>query len=158
IQHIDVDDYYWLPTDPPFTIKRPPEDRVKLIQESLGNDGWVLTGSFDGWGDVLIHNVDLIVFVDTATSIRMDRLISREKKRHGDRILPGGDMFEIHIAFREWASKYDDPDFSGRNRSRHHEWLSHQNAPVLQLDGASPVSDLSVTVLNKLKEIIKKHT
>ncbi|MGU3577249.1 adenylate kinase, partial [Brucellaceae bacterium C25G] len=31
IQHIDVDDYYWLPTDPPFTIKRPPEDRVKLI-------------------------------------------------------------------------------------------------------------------------------
>ena len=65
VQHLDVDDFYWLPTDPPFTMKRAPEDRVRQIRERQGNSGWVLTGSFDGWGDTLIGNVDLIVFLDT---------------------------------------------------------------------------------------------
>ncbi|WP_202034450.1 hypothetical protein [Rhizobium rhizogenes] len=64
VPHLDVDDFYWLPTDPPFTTKRAPEDRVRRIQESQGSSGWVLTGSFDGWGDVVIGDVDLIVFVD----------------------------------------------------------------------------------------------
>jgi adenylate kinase family enzyme len=153
VPHLDVDDFYWLPTDPPFTTKRAPEERVRRIQENQGSSGWVLTGSFDGWGDVLIGDVDLIVFVDTPTPIRMERLVAREKKRFGDRIMPGGDMYEIHTAFRDWASKYDDPAFSGRNRARHEAWLSQQNVPVLRLDGRRDVNDLSATVLAKLNEI-----
>jgi hypothetical protein len=27
-----VDNFYWMPTDPPFRTKRPPENRVRLIQ------------------------------------------------------------------------------------------------------------------------------
>ncbi len=153
VRHLDVDDFYWLPTDPPFTTKRAQEDRVKQIRERQGNSGWVLTGSFDGWGDVLISNVDLIVFLDTTTSIRMERLVAREKGRFGERIMPGGDMYEIHTAFRQWASKYDDPEFSGRNRTRHELWLSEQDAPVLRLDGKRNVHDLSATVLAKLNEV-----
>lgn len=58
---LDVDDFYWMPTDPPFTTKRPPEDRVRLIKEQQAQSkGWVLSGSFIGWGDTLIENVDLI--------------------------------------------------------------------------------------------------
>ena len=83
----------------------------------------------------------------------MERLVAREKARFGERILPGGDMHEIHTAFREWASKYDDPEFSGRNRSRHELWLSEQDAPVLRLDGKRDVHYLSANVLDKLNEI-----
>jgi len=153
VPHLDVDDFFWLPTDPPFTTKRDPQDRIRQIQESKRNNGWVLTGSFDGWGDVLISDVDLILFVDTPTAVRMERLVARENKRFGERIKPGGDMYEIHTAFRDWASKYDDPTFTGRNRTRHQAWLSKQNAPVLHLDGIRDVHDLSATVLAKLKEI-----
>ena len=73
-RHVDCDDFYWYPTNPPFSTKRPPADRVRLIKEALGEDGWVLSGSFDGWGDTLIENVNLIVFVYTPTPIRMERL------------------------------------------------------------------------------------
>ncbi|HWK66948.1 MAG TPA: AAA family ATPase [Rhizobiaceae bacterium] len=150
IQHLDVDDYYWMPTSPPFTTKRPPEERVSLIRQAQGAAGWVLTGSFDGWGDPLIDDVDLIVFVYTPTPVRLERLLAREKDRFGDRIMPGGDMHDIHIAFYQWASRYDDPEFSGRNRARHEAWLSDKTVPVLRLDGTHDVDDLATTVIAAL--------
>lgn len=60
----------------------------------------MLTGSFTQWGDSLINAVDLIVFLDTPTSVRIKRLDEGEAARHGERILPGGDMHEAHLAFR----------------------------------------------------------
>lgn len=152
VQHLDVDDFYWIPTSPPFAKKRPPEERVSLIRQEQENGGWVLTGSFDGWGDTLINDVDLIVFIYTPTSVRLKRLLAREKERYGDRIMPGGDMHDIHVAFRQWASRYDDPEFSGRNRVRHEAWLSDQTVPVIRLDGTHAVEDLAETVIAALSK------
>jgi adenylate kinase family enzyme len=45
LRHVDVDDYFWMPTNPPFTTKRPPSERVSLLQQKSGYDDWVLTGS-----------------------------------------------------------------------------------------------------------------
>lgn len=33
VPQLDVDDFYWMPTDPPFSTKRLPEERVRLIQD-----------------------------------------------------------------------------------------------------------------------------
>lgn len=155
VPQIDVDDFYWLPTDPPFTCKRPPEDRLRLIAQEQARaegreEGWVLTGSFDGWGDALIAKVDLIIFVDTPTPIRLARLEAREAQRHGARIAQGGDMHAAHLAFRDWAARYDDPAFTGRNRARHLRWLAQQTAPVCHLDGSRPLEDLRDAVLARL--------
>ncbi|MDF2232782.1 adenylate kinase [Albimonas sp. CAU 1670] len=144
VPQIDVDDHYWLPTDPPYTEKRPPEGRVALIQaRQAAADGWVLAGSLLGWGDALVEGVDLIVFLDTPTPVRLRRLDRREAERHGARIRPGGDMHEAHLAFRDWASRYDDPNFSGRNRAGHERWLGARSAPVLRLTGEGPVEALA---------------
>ncbi|ASV39032.1 adenylate kinase [Pseudomonas sp. NS1(2017)] len=148
IRHVDVDDFYWMPTNPPFTTKRPPADRVSLMQQACGDDGWVLSGSCMVWGDALIADADLIVFVVTPTPVRLERLAAREKARFGDRIAPGGDMHAIHVAFREWASQYDDPNFSGRNRAWHEAWLSQQTAPVLRIDGMRSAEQMAADVAN----------
>ncbi|MCR4536829.1 adenylate kinase [Pseudomonas sp. 18.1.10] len=148
--HVDVDDFYWMPTNPPFTTKRPASERVPLIQQAFGGDEWVLTGSCMDWGDALIAAVDLIVFVVTPTPVRLERLAAREKQRFGERIAPGGDMHEIHIAFREWAAQYDDPSFSGRNRAWHEAWLSGQAAPVLRIDGMSRAEKMVADVVHRL--------
>ena len=152
VRQVDVDDYFWMPTNPPFTTKRPPNERVSLIQKTFGDDHWVLTGSCMVWGETLIANVDLIVFVVTPTSVRLERLAAREKERFGDRIAPGGDMHEIHVAFREWASQYDNPNFSGRNRAWHEAWLSEQTAPVLRIDGVNSTEKMAVDVIHALTQ------
>ncbi|ASM71475.1 MULTISPECIES: adenylate kinase [Roseobacteraceae] len=151
VPQLDVDDYYWLPTDPPYTTKRPPEERVRLIRsDQARTNGWVLSGSFIGWGESLVDQVDLIVFVKTPTAVRMQRLNARESQRHGARILPGGDMHAAHLAFRNWAARYDDPTFSGRNLAQHESWLQTQTAPVLRLDGTQNANALVQSVTSAL--------
>lgn len=151
LPQLDVDAFYWMPTNPPFTTKRPPEDRVRLISQCQSQSaGWILTGSFIGWGDALIRDADLIVFLQTPTAIRLERLDKREAQRHGSRILPGGDMHEAHKAFRDWASRYDDPSFSGRNHAQHERWLSAQRAPVLRLQGEKDIGALLQATLDVL--------
>ncbi len=147
----DVGDFYWMPTDPPFRVKRPPEDRVHMIRSRQAESaGWVLAGSLVHWGDAAIQNVDLIVFLRTSTAVRLQRLDQREAVRHGNRILEGGDMHESHLAFRQWASQYEDPAFDGRSLILHRKWLAAQQAPVLQLSGESPLAQLVLCVENEL--------
>lgn len=155
VPQFDVDDVYWMPTDPPFTTKRPPDERVKLIQaKQRQSNGWVLTGSCLGWGDAMLDDVDLVVFLHTPTSVRLQRLDAREASRHGARILPGADMYEQHMAFRDWASRYDDPSFNGRNIAQHEKWLAEQSAPVLRLQGALPTAELVRQVTDLLVKTI----
>lgn len=153
IRQVDVDDFYWMPTDPRFTTKRPPSERVSLMRQACGNDDWVLTGSCMNWGDALIADAELIVFVMTPTAVRLERLDAREKAHFGDRIAPGGDMHQIHLAFREWASQYDDPNFSGRNRARHEAWLSRQTAPVLRIDGMRSAEQMATEVVRAVLQM-----
>ncbi len=151
VPHLDTDRYYWAPTDPPFTIKRPPVERVRLIEADQGAGGWVLSGSLMGWGgEAALSDCDLILFLTAPPwEVRRTRLIAREQARFGgDRIAPGGDMHAIHTGFLDWASRYDDPAFAGRSRARHEDWLGRQGVPVLHLDATRPRDALTEDVLS----------
>ena len=44
---MDTDDYYWLPAEPMYTLKRPIPERLALMERDLdGCDGAVLSGSW----------------------------------------------------------------------------------------------------------------
>jgi adenylate kinase family enzyme len=90
IPHHDTDDYFWQPTSPPYQHNREKADRLRLMQEMFpGRDGWVLSGSLDGWGDPLIPYFDLVVFLQTAQTFRLNRLRGREATRFGaDAVAP----------------------------------------------------------------------
>ena len=147
---VDTDEFFWLPAEPPFSQKRPAAERVELIAAAQGPAGWLLSGSLDGWGDPLIEDADLLVFLITPTPVRLARLKRRERARFGDRIGPGGDMEAIHRGFLDWAAQYDDPGFVGRSRARHEAWLGEQRAPVLRLSGTRPADALVAEVLAAL--------
>jgi adenylate kinase family enzyme len=88
--HFDTDDFFWLPTDPPFTTKRPVEQRLSLLEAELTRDSWVLSGSLMGWGDVLVPRFDLVVFLYVPPDVRLERIMERERRRYGADIDPGG--------------------------------------------------------------------
>lgn len=137
VPHADVDDYFWLPTSPPYTQKRPEQERLHLMKELfLPRSSWVLSGSVMGWGDSLLAVCDAIVFLTLDPAIRMNRLREREMGRYGE-------IDEVaHRDFFEWARGYDDPTFTGRSRLRHDHWLATTSLPVLRLDAAPQVSNL----------------
>jgi adenylate kinase family enzyme len=137
----DVDNYFWLPTNPPYTTQRPIRERIALLRPDLGhakeeNGGWLLSGSMGSWGEEIMEDVEHVIFVDTPTDVRMKWLREREFKRHGERIQEGGDMHEESVKFLEWAEAYEDPGLEeGRSRLRHEQWLREVRVPVTRLSG-----------------------
>ncbi|MBQ6465243.1 MAG: shikimate kinase [Oscillospiraceae bacterium] len=150
-RHFDSDDYLWLPTDPPFTDKRNVEERLLLLQRDLlASDCAVLSGSIVGWGDPLIPMFSLAVRLTVPTKIRLDRHRRREYARFGDRILPGGDMYEQHQAFLQWAAAYDEGGSEMRSRLQHDLWQKQLRCRLLTLDGTRPLDELTDEVLEVL--------
>ena len=147
----DSDDYIWQPTDPPFTALRSGPERRALLEKDLDECGdAVVSGSLVGWGDPLMAGFTLAVRLVTPTDVRLDRIKRREYERFGDRILPGGDMYEQHQAFLAWAARYDDGAPTMRSRAMHDLWQKQLPCPLLILDSTLPVEELVETVIEKL--------
>ena len=144
---METDDAYWMPTDPPYRVKRPVAERLELLSRALDAPAWVLTGSADGWGDAILARAEGAVLVETPAELRLARLRARERARFGARIGEGGDMEAHHRAFLDWAAGYDDPAFPGRNRARHERGLAALGLPLLRLAGTRPPADLVAAVL-----------
>ena len=124
--YFDSDDYYWVPTQPPYRKKREPSERVRLLERDLG-DAWVLSGSLAGWGDPLIPRFALVVFLWVPKELRLARLRLREERED----IPPDDREE----FLAWAAAYDEAGMEQRSRTLHEAWLATLACPVLRIEG-----------------------
>jgi adenylate kinase family enzyme len=153
VPHHDTDDYYWLPTDPPYRVKRPIPDRVRLMREMfLDRPGWVLSGALESWGGAVQSHFDLVVFLRTSTELRLVRLRDREARRlaqlgHVDAGAPPPET----VSFLNWAAGYEGGGLAGRSLQRHEIWLGSLDCPVLRLDGARPLAELAGEVVGSLE-------
>ncbi len=140
--HYDTNEYFWLPTNPPFTTIRERNERQKLLMNDIDKvSKSVVTGSLCGWGDILIPRFDLVLFIEAPTEVSIQRLQEREYLRFGDRILPAGDMFQNHTEFIEWSKTYDTAGVESRSKVLHDEWLGQITCPIIKLDGILPVKE-----------------
>lgn len=150
---LDTDDFYWLPTDPPFTHSRPLEQRLALLEQALDRPGnVVLSGAMIPWGNPLISRLTLAVRLHTDASIRLERLRRRERARFGNRLDPGGDRHRAYEAFLEWAASYDTGDLNMRSKAQQDQWQKRLPCPVILLDGAAPLQENVERIFQALKQ------
>ncbi|MBM3217424.1 MAG: hypothetical protein FJZ38_01875 [Candidatus Rokubacteria bacterium] len=142
IPHFDTDDYFWLPTDPPFGQIRHRAARQALLGADLERPpAWVLSGSLCGWGDAFIPLFDLVVFCAVPTDVRMARLRAREVERYGAAaIAPDGPLRAKHEAFLAWAASYENGPAVERSRAMHDVWLATLPCPVVRLEDTDDVA------------------
>ena len=150
-QHFDADDFFWHPTDPPFTRRRRPAERMALMEAVfLPRSDWVLSGSPLGWSDPIVPRLTHVVFLTLASEQRLGRLARREAARYGGRIAGVGDLAAHHRGFMDWAGGYDDPAFTGRSRAAHEAWLDRIACPLLRLVGDATPPALAEAVCDWL--------
>ena len=155
--HFDIDDFFWnWDTEVPFTTPNTKEDRIEKLLNAVNScTGFVLSGSICGWDEPFIPLFDLAVFVKTDTSTRIERLRKRELSEYGDRILPGGDMYEYHNSFLIWASQYDDilhpPE---RCLALHEQWATTLPCPVIGIDGADEIEANATRVMEQYSPML----
>ena len=137
---MDIDDYFWHPTNPPYQIKRSPLDRVERLKKDIvEHNHVVLSGSLMDWGDELIPLFTLAIRLETSTPIRLERLKKRERERFGSRLDVGGDMYETHQKFLAWAALYDEGGLNIRSKAKFEHWEKQLRCHQLLLDGNSPL-------------------
>ena len=148
IPHHDTDDYFWLPTTPPYRNMREIAERLRLMREVfLPRADWVLSGSLANWGDTIIPQFDLVAFLTAPSAVRLQRLRAREARHFGaDAVAPGGWRHQETEEFIEWASHYDAGDREGPGLAGHQAWLAALPCPVLRLDGTQPLPELVAEV------------
>ncbi|MEM8570612.1 MAG: hypothetical protein AAGG56_06835 [Pseudomonadota bacterium] len=142
VPHHDTDDFYWVPSDPPYRHRRPIHERLRLMQEMfLSRPAWILSGSLEGWGNSIADQFDLVVFVRTRSCLRLERLRRREALRHGFREIRGTwPVLPDSEPFLRWAAEYDTGGLSIRSLQRHEIWLSQLSCPVVTVDGGQAIS------------------
>jgi adenylate kinase family enzyme len=130
VQVFDTDDYFWLPSEPPYRHQRTREDRLSALLADLSRvPSAIVSGSVSGWGSDVEDSFTLIVFLILDTPTRIARLHAREMARFG----------KEDPVFIEWAGQYDQGRLPGRSRQRDEAWLAERACPVLRVEG-----DLSV--------------
>ncbi|HYN13967.1 MAG TPA: AAA family ATPase [Burkholderiales bacterium] len=138
---LDADDYFWLPTDPPFTHQRDADRRLSFILEDLDKvSSAVIAGSIVDWGAELEDSISLIVFLTVPASIRVSRLRERELARFG----------HANPSFLEWAAQYDEGRMAGRSLAKHERWLSARACSILRIDGDISVTESTARVVRVL--------
>jgi adenylate kinase family enzyme len=141
VPYYDSDFYFWVQTDPPFTLRRDPEERnLMALADLRRHDSWIFGGSVINWGAAWLQMFDLVVFLYLPHHIRMQRLHRRELTRYG----------AINKDFIDWAAGYDDDTASGRTLSAHRSWLNRLSCEVMELNGDFTVEQRLTAVLVRM--------
>ncbi|GAA4272177.1 AAA family ATPase [Aquimarina gracilis] len=155
-RHLDVDDYYWKPTKPPFIEKVPLDQRnANLIADLNKHKEAIVVGSMVSWGKYWERIFDFAVFMYLDPAIRIKRLEKREFDRYGESLYTDKQIQQNSLKFLEWAKKYDDPNFLGRSITIHNNWIKKFDCPVLRIDGGIELERKTEKVLNELKKYHK---
>jgi adenylate kinase family enzyme len=143
IVHLEADDYYWLPTTPPFTTKRDRAERLaSVLRDVRAKQSAVVAGSIMEWGLELENAFDLIIYLYLDAAIRVERLRTREMELLG----------KCDEEFLEWAAQYDAGVLGGRSLAKHQAWLAARTCPVLELRGDLTVGERVGAVMKHLAD------
>lgn len=151
ISCFDSDDFFHKPTDPPFQEQYSMEERRDLIISAMGEQtSWIVSGSVATWG---LDNIgaDIGVFLKVPRSIRLRRLEKRQRGDFGERIESGGEMYEEHQSFVEWAGEYERDEGIGRNLETDRRFLESRCETVLSIDSLSPLEEVVESIVNQMR-------
>lgn len=153
IPYFDSDDYFWEPTNPPFTTRRESGERNQKILGDLDKTpDWILGGSVIHWDEHLFSAFDLVIFLWVPPDTRMSRLEKREHQRYGDVIYTDPERSNQFAKFRDWAADYDlNRGLANRTLQAHEEWLGKLDCQVLEIRGDFSTGERVQLVTDKLK-------
>ncbi len=146
---MDVEDYYFpahretrqrvLNGQPVPPSRDNPYDKAQskaqvesaLLADILNHPNFILSGVHLHWSAEILSHIRLVFWVQTPKEVRLARIQERELRRFGDRVLPGGDMYESQRAFHEMVSARREDEVAD----------SIAGKQVILLDGLAPVAE-----------------
>lgn len=146
--HMDIEDYFFLESNIPYTKQRSKEECRKMILEDIEkHENFVLSIVNGDLGEEISSHYKLGVLLEVPCDIRAKRVEKRSENRFGTRVKPGGDMYESEKNFLEFVKSRDTKSIE--------EWLTKLSIPILRLDGTQ---EISVNVDSIIEKYLKMDT
>ena len=147
---IDNEDLYFPKAGSSYEFSNPrsKEEVIQLLEEKISrNNQFVFAAVKGNYGDRLIASLDHIVLIEVPKQIRSKRVRDRSYQKFGDRILPGGDLYDTES---KWFSLTD-----SRPDTYVSDWLETVSCPVIRIDGTLPVENNLDYIVSELSDEAK---
>ena len=132
--HMDIEQYYFTSTYNPYASSRTKEEVERLLLEDIKNNPCFVFSAVNGnMTQEINENYTLVVYLDVPLDVRMKRIRQRAIDKFGDRVLPGGDMYEQEEKFFAFAEK--------RTPEKIEDWLKTLSHKAIRLDGRKPIQE-----------------
>ncbi|HWS29780.1 MAG TPA: AAA family ATPase [Clostridia bacterium] len=141
-KYMDIEDYHFIKSEVPYTVERTREDCLNLMLADIEKYGsFVISAVVGDFGEEISSMYNLAVFISAPLKTRIERIKQRAYEQHGERVREGGDVYEQHLKFVDFASS--------RSLSKIEEWAKTLMCPVIHVDGTKSISENAEMVIEE---------
>lgn len=133
---IDNEELYFPQTDSSYIYRhsRNREEVEKLLfLEIMAHENFVFTSVKGDYGETILPYYKYAVLIEVPKETRLQRVKNRSFEKFGDRILPGGDLYESEKKFFDMVKS--------RTEDEVINWAQSLSCPVIRVDGMRPVEE-----------------
>lgn len=141
---MDIEDYYF-PTDDgdyKYASARSEAEVTELLEKDLEENRNLVFSAVKGNYGRAAEMLDCAVYINVPKELRLERVRNRSYQKFGNRIQPGGDLYEKEQKFFDMVENRSDDMTS--------TWLKTLNIPVIEIDGRQPTENCVVEVKKRL--------
>ncbi len=149
---IDNEDLFFPKTDPNYIYASPRtrEEVEKMLFHEIKEHKNVVFAAVKGdYGETIYPFFQYVILMDAPKDIRMQRVINRSFQKFGNRMLPGGDLYEKEEGFFEFVKS--------RSESTVEEWVRRLSCPIIRVDGTNPIEININFIINQMKNCISAY-
>lgn len=143
---IDNEDLYFPKTDPHYTYDSPrtrEEVEQLLFYEIKKHENFVFASVKGDYGETIYPFFQYAVLIDVPRDIRVQRVKNRSFQKFGNRILPGGDLYEQEEKFFDLVKS--------RAENTVEEWVQSLSCPIIRVDGTKPIEENIKTIIHQIQ-------
>ena len=142
---LDNEDLYFNRTEDsaPYTDPCTRREAEARLQEILNGCGSFVFAAVRGdYGREILERTEYVVYIEVPAQIRRQRLRRRSFDKFGNRMLPGGDLYEAEDQFFSKAASRTDAYVE--------DWLRSLDCPVIRVDGTKAIEENLSYLVRKL--------
>lgn len=144
---IDSEDLYFPKTDSNYTYASPrtrKEVEELLLQEIKTHENFVFASVKGDYGEAVCPFFQYAILMDVPKDIRMKWVKNRSFQKFGNRMLPGGDLYEQEEEFFRLVE----------SRAEHmvEEWVQPLGCPIIRVDGTKPIEENIDFIIGHMKK------
>jgi len=144
-KYMDIEAYHFEKSEIPYTVERSRDNCLNLMLADIKKYGsFVLSAVTGDFGEEISSMYDLAVFMSAPLEIRMERIENRSYEQYGKRVLQGGDMYEDHKKFVDFARN--------RNLENIDKCAKTLSCPIIYMDGTKDYRKTAIEIANQFCE------